>query len=371
MSSGNIRVLVVDDSVFMRSMLKDALSRAPGIEVIGSAQNGTEGLKRILELKPDVVTLDVEMPGMDGLAVLKEVMKKRPIPVVMVSTKTQKGAKTTLDALQAGAVDYVAKPLGEKSATLDSFRTAVVRAVQTAAQSNTKTLGKAPPKIVAVEPASGLPHNPLVAIGISAGGPATLHRMMPAIPADFPPMVITQHMPADFTGPFAERLNDICKVEVREACSGEPLRNGVALIAPGSKHLRVVRRGMQYFSSVDDGPKVSGFRPSVDVLFESVATAAPGRSVGVIMTGMGVDGAVGIKLLRKNGARTLSQDQATSIVYGMPKAAYETGCVDRVVGLPDIPNAILTELQILAENKVESRKSKVENQNATVDRCSF
>ncbi|MFQ5489678.1 MAG: chemotaxis response regulator protein-glutamate methylesterase [Phycisphaerae bacterium] len=343
-----IRVLVVDDSVFMRSMLKDALAHTPGIEVVGSAQNGIEGLERILELKPDVVTLDVEMPGMDGLTVLKTVMKRRPLPVVMVSTKTQKGARTTLDALQAGAVDYVAKPLGERSATLDSFRTKVVRAVLTAAEANSKTLGKAPPKIAEVEPASNLPPHALVAIGISAGGPATLHKMMPAIPADFPPMVITQHMPADFTGPFADRLNETSKIAVAEAQTGDVLRSGMALIAPGDKHLRVLKRGMQYFASVDDGPKVSGYRPSVDVLFESVANAAPHRAVGVVMTGMGFDGAVGLKLLKKHGARTLAQDQATSIVYGMPKAAYETGCVDRVVGLPDIPNAMLNELMQLA-----------------------
>lgn len=347
MAQGTIRVLVVDDSVFMRCMLKDALSRTDGIEVIGSAQNGDEGLKRIRELKPDVVTLDVEMPGLNGLEVLERVMQECPVPVVMVSTKTQSGAKATLDALQLGAVDYVAKPLGEKSATLGSFRSKVTRAVQTAAASNRETLGQKPAKVAPVRSAEGIPTGAVVAIGISAGGPATLHQMLPALPERFPPVLITQHMPADFTGPFAKRLDQECRGSVKEAQAHDVLRGGSVFIAPGNRHLRVVKRGMQLVASLDDGPKVAGFKPSVDVLFESVASVVGDRAVGVVMTGMGCDGAVGVKLLKKQGARTIAQDQATSVVYGMPKAASATGGVDRVAALGDIPAAIMEALHEL------------------------
>lgn len=344
MAPSHIRVLVVDDSVFMRSMLKDALSRTDGIEVIGSAQNGLEGLKQIRDLKPDVVTLDVEMPGLDGLQVLERVMKECPLPVVMVSTKTQKGAKATLDALQLGAVDYVAKPLGEKSATLDSFRSKVTRAVQTAAASNRATLGKPRAKIAPVESTAGVPAGAVVVIGISAGGPATLHQMLPALPQEFPPILIAQHMPAGFTEPFAKRLDQECQGSVKEAHANDLLRPGLVFIAPGNRHLRVVKKGNQLAVSIDSGPKVAGFRPSVDVLFESVASAVGNRAVGVVMTGMGCDGAVGVRLLKQHGARTIAQDQATSVVYGMPKAASATGYVDRVVALADIPAAIMDAL---------------------------
>lgn len=343
----SIRVLIVDDSVFMRSMLKSALDGAPGIEVVGTAMNGQDGLKKIASLKPDVVTLDVEMPGLSGLEVLERVMKDGPLPIVMVSTKTQKGAQATLDALRLGAVDYVAKPLGEKSASLQSFRTKVQRAVEAAAQSNRKTLGR---NLVAVPTSQGVedfPDSTVVAIGISAGGPATLHEMVPAFPEQFPPIVITQHMPADFTGPFATRLDAVARVTVREAEDGQPLMPGELLIAPGNKHLRVVKKGRKLVAGLDNGPKVSGFRPSVDVLFESVASTVGSMAIGVIMTGMGCDGSVGVRLLKKHDATTIAQDQATSIVYGMPKAAFDTGCIDSVVPLQQIPNEIIKGIKLL------------------------
>lgn len=343
----SIRVLIVDDSVFMRSMLKSALDGADDIEVIGTAMNGMDGLKKIASLKPDVVTLDVEMPGLSGLEVLERVMADGPLPIVMVSTKTQKGAQATLDALRLGAVDYVAKPLGEKSATLESFRTKVRRAVEAAAQSNRNTLGR---NLVAVPRSHGLgdiPDGAVVAIGISAGGPATLHEMVPAFPEQFPPIVITQHMPADFTGPFAKRLDGVARVTVREAEEGLPLVPGELLIAPGNKHLRVVKKGRKLVAGLDNGPKVSGFRPSVDVLFESVASTVGSMAIGVIMTGMGCDGSVGVRLMKKQGATTISQDQETSIVYGMPKAAFETGCIDSVVPLHQIPNEIIKGIKLL------------------------
>lgn len=348
MSSRKTRVLIIDDSVFMRSMLKGALSDSADIEVVGTAQNGAEGLRIIGRLNPDVVTLDVEMPGISGLEVLERTMKERPLPVVMVSTKTQRGAQTTLEALRLGAVDYVAKPLAKGSATLGSFRDQVVRAVQTAAKSNRQVLGKQGEGVQSVTPVTDAASDVVVAIGISAGGPATLHRMIPAIPKAFPPVVITQHMPGDFTGPFAKRLNNEARIEIKEAAQNDVLEPGKGFLAPGEHHMRVVKRGPKLVVKLDDGPKVSGFRPSVDVLFDSVAVAVGSNAIGVIMTGMGCDGSVGVQRFRAQGAHTIAQDQATSIVYGMPKAAFETGCIDEVVALQDIPKAIARAIRKLA-----------------------
>ncbi len=348
MTKKPIRVLIVDDSVFMRSMLKSALSSCDHFEIIGTAQNGEEGIRKIVKLKPDVVTLDVEMPGLDGIGALERIMKEFPLPVVMISTKTQKGAQVTLEALQKGAVDYVAKPLGDKSSSLQSFREAVTQAVEAAAASNRNVLGtpRAPFKSTKTVDVSDA--DVIVAIGISAGGPATLHEMLPAMPGNFPPIVITQHMPADFTKPFASRLDAVSQVTVRHAETNLPLVPGEAIIASGAAHLKIIRRLSKLVATLDDGPKVSGFRPSVDVMFDSVAKVVGPRAVGVIMTGMGCDGSVGIRTFRENGAATIAQDQKTSIVYGMPKAAADTGCIDRVVPLSDIPRAISEALSELA-----------------------
>ncbi|HPF40000.1 MAG TPA: chemotaxis response regulator protein-glutamate methylesterase [Phycisphaerae bacterium] len=345
-----IRVLIVDDSVFMRGMLKSAMEGVTDIEVVGTAMNGADGLKKIESLRPDVVTLDFEMPGMTGLEVLEHVMKLRPIiPVVMVSTKTQKGARITLEALQLGAVDYVAKPLGEKSATLQSFREDVLNAVRAAAASNRSRIGKKQEEtVVEARGFKGAPPNVIVAIGISAGGPATLHKFVPAIPQSFPPIVVTQHMPADFTGPFAARLNEVSKVTVKEAEVGDELLPGTLHLAPGGRHMKVEKHIGKLRIALDDGPKVSGFRPSVDVLFNSLANVAGNRVVAIVMTGMGNDGSEGIRLLKQKGAVTLAQDQASSIVYGMPKAAYETGAVDRQVALRDVPAALHESIDQLA-----------------------
>lgn len=340
-----IRALVIDDSVFMRTVLKSALARPGEIEVIGSAQNGTEGLQRIRDLKPDVVTLDIEMPGLTGLEVLERVMKECPLPVVMVSTKTQDGAEMTFQALELGAVDYVAKPLGNKGASLTTFREQVVLAVKTAYASNRKRVGPAavvriaPPRIKKI-PTEGI----VVAIGISAGGPATLHKFIPLLPKEFPPIVLTQHMPADFTGPFAKRLDDGAKLEVKEAVEGDELLPGRVLLAPGDRHLKVKRRGDRMVASLSAGPKACGFRPSVDVMFTSVAETFGNDAVALVMTGMGFDGADGIRQLKGKGAVTMAQDEESSIVYGMPKAAYDTGCVDHVLSLVEIPDALIRAL---------------------------
>lgn len=336
-----IRTLVVDDSVFMRTMLKNALSRAAGIEVIGTAQNGTEAIKKIADLKPDVVTLDIEMPGLTGLEVLERVMKDSPIPIVMVSTKTQAGAKMTFDALELGAVDYVAKPLAEKNASLKGFQDKVVRAVETAFASNRARLGaRDHTRILKPRSVDLQTDGTVIAIGISAGGPATLHKLIPTFPASFPAIVLTQHMPADFTGPFAVRLNQGSAMDVKEAEDGDELKPGRLLLAPGDRHMRVRKRGLRSVVMLDSEPKVAGFRPSVDALFESVATVFGSAAIGLVMTGMGCDGADGIKKLKAAGARTLAQDQESCVVYGMPKAAADTGCVDRVISLAEIPDVL-------------------------------
>lgn len=336
-----IRTLVVDDSVFMRTMLKNALSKSTRIQVIGTAQNGAEALKKIAELKPDVVTLDIEMPGLSGLEVLKRVMKDTPLPIVMVSTKTQAGAKMTFEALELGAVDYVAKPLAEKGSSLQGFQEKVVQAVEAAFASNRSRLGTQDRTLILKPRATDIRMDGLViAVGISAGGPATLHKLIPALPATFPAMVLTQHMPADFTGPFAKRLDQGSALTVKEAEEGDELKPGQLLLAPGAHHLRVMKRGPRVVATLDSGPKVSGFRPSVDVLFESVARTFGANAIGLVMTGMGSDGAEGIRKLKAAGARTLAQDQESSVVYGMPKAAAETGCVDRVVSLAEIPEVL-------------------------------
>lgn len=345
MAQKKIRTLVVDDSVFMRRMLKNALVKAPEIEVISTAENGTEALEKIRDLKPDVVTLDIEMPGLTGLEVLERVMKDNPIPIVMVSTKTQEGAEMTFQALELGAFDYVAKPLTNKDVSLQGFQQKVVSAVKAAYTVNTKKLGKQDTTKILKPRSIEIPTEDIVvAIGISAGGPATLHKLIPMLPSRFPPIVVTQHMPADFTGPFAKRLNTASKINVKEAENKDKLEPGQLLIAPGNRHLSVKKKGNHYSVLLSDGPKVAGFRPSVDVLFESIATSFGPAAIGLIMTGMGSDGSEGIRLMKKVGATTLAQDEASSIVYGMPKAAFETGCIDQIVSLTEIPDILVRTL---------------------------
>lgn len=326
----------------MRTVIKSALDQSGKIEVVGTAQNGQEALKKITQLKPDVITLDIEMPGLDGLAVLKRVMADDPRPVVMVSTKTQEGARLTFEALELGAVDYVAKPLADRKTSLERFQQKVVQAVQVAFESNRSQLGH-PYRGRILPPRKARIHTKdfVVAIGISTGGPAALHQFIPLLPKEFPPVVLTQHMPAEFTGPLAKRLDDASILSVKEAKDGDELIEGRILLARGDRHLRVVRRGTRFTVALDAGPKVAGFRPSVDAMFESVAKTFGANAVGLVMTGMGSDGADGVRAMKRAGGRVLAQDQASSIVYGMPKAAYQTGCVDEVVPLAAIPDTLV------------------------------
>jgi len=341
MQSSLVRVLVVDDSAIIRAIMRGALQQHPQIEVVGAARDGVEAITLISRLRPDVVTLDVEMPRLNGIGVLERVAGKVPVSFVMVSTLTQAGAQVTFECLQKGAFDYVTKPQPGQPEALTKFRTRVQQLVLAAAKAKGRTR-KASAGTCSAAPQ--LPPNKargwVVAVGISCGGPQTLHRMLPAFPSDFVPIVVTQHMPAGFTAAFANHLNSACAMNVREATDCERLEQGTILIAPGGKQLRVARRGADVVTQVDAGPEVSGHRPSVDALFESVARTCGKRAIGVIMTGMGRDGAAGIVKLHEAGAHTIGQDEATSLVYGMPKVAAETGCLDRVAALDDIQRGV-------------------------------
>lgn len=335
-----IKVLIVDDSATARAVLTDILSSDSSIVVVGTAADAYIARDKIVELKPDVVCLDVEMPRMDGITFLKKLMHYMPIPVVMVSSLTQSGAKTTLDALEAGAVDFVAKPHSNIYDVKDEMRKELLEKVKSAAkakvfqrvihtkeQANTTSLAETTNKIVA--------------IGASTGGTEALKDLLMALPRNAPGTVVVQHMPANFTGPFAERLNSICAMEVREAQNGDSIVPGVVLIAPGDYHMVVRRSGAFYYVEIGSGDKVSGHRPSADVLLNSVSKIAGANAIGVILTGMGGDGARGLLAMRNAGAHTIGQDEASCVVYGMPKVAFELGAVEKQLPLSKIAQGIL------------------------------
>lgn len=341
-SQGKIRLLIVDDSAVIRSMLRAALERHPQIQVVGAAVDGIDALKKIASLRPDVVTLDVEMPRLNGLGVLERAAGKVPVSFVMISTLTQAGAQITFDALRRGAFDYVPKPNTGDAGAAQAFREAVQQKVVAASRAKGR-----PKRIFSHTSTSSVPQLPpnhvhgwVVAIGISCGGPPTLAEMLPAFPSDFVPIVVTQHMPAAFTKAFASQLDRACAMKVCEAENGQPLVQGTVLIAPGDRHLKLVRRGMQIVAELQAGPLVSGHCPSVDVMFASVARVCGPSSIGVVMTGMGADGSKGIQHLREVGAPTIAQDEDSSLVYGMPKAAAATGCIDHILPYSRIPQAL-------------------------------
>jgi two-component system chemotaxis response regulator CheB len=331
-----VRVLIVDDSATMRSLISVALRRDPEIEVVGMAGDPLEARAAIKALNPDVVTLDIEMPNMNGLDFLEKIMRLRPMPVVMVSTLTSAGAEATLQALELGAVDCVAKPAGVAT-NAESFGE-LIEKVKVASRSSVRPLTEA----VKASPRAGYrPGRDIVAIGSSTGGVEALLTILTGYPEICPPTVITQHMPATFTKNFAARLDRACAAQVQEAYEGAPLEPGKVYLAPGGEtHLEVVRAG-GLRCRLREGDLMSGHRPSVDVLFRSVATAAKGAAVGVILTGMGRDGAAGLKAMRDAGARTLGQNESSCVVYGMPRTAFEIGAVERQLSLPAIGPAIL------------------------------
>jgi two-component system chemotaxis response regulator CheB len=340
--AAKVRALIVDDSALVRNLLRAALIQHPLIEVVGMAADGVEALAKIAALRPDVVTLDVEMPRLDGLGVLERAAGKLPVSFVMVSTLTQAGARTTFEALRRGAFDYVPKPQRGGLAPMSEFRDLVQAKVIAAARAKGRIK-----RIFGGSASRAIPRLPpnhikgwVVGIGISCGGPPTLTDMLPAFPSDFVPLVITQHMPAEFTGAFARQLDRVCALRVVEAAQGDVLEQGTAYVAPGDYHLKFRRAGIGIQLALDAGPRTSGHRPSVDAMFASLADVCGPRSVGILMTGMGNDGAEGIVRLSRAGAWTIAQDEASSLVYGMPKAAAATGCVDYIVPYSQIPAAV-------------------------------
>ncbi|MGO9124795.1 MAG: protein-glutamate methylesterase/protein-glutamine glutaminase [Terriglobales bacterium] len=342
-----VRVLVVDDSALMRKLIPQILATDRSIQVVGTAMDGNFGLKKIEELKPQVVTLDLEMPGMGGLDMLKEIMRSHRLPVIVVSSHSTEGASVTLKALSMGAFDFVAKP-SDVSARMPEIAHELISKIKAAAQSRGVRVSPLAPAIArpAEKAAPDSKRRPtrVVAIGISTGGPQALQYLLPQLPRDFPgTILVVQHMPEGFTEMFSRRLDEICSIKVKEAQSGDLLLAGRALVCPGSRHLRVKRMPLGDVVILGDEPRVNGHRPSVDVLFRSVAEEFGNHSVGVLMTGMGEDGAQGLGQLKAAGAMTIAQSEESCVVYGMPKAAIERGYAVRVVGLEALANTLLAQ----------------------------
>jgi two-component system, chemotaxis family, protein-glutamate methylesterase/glutaminase len=344
--SKKITVLIVDDSALIRQMLTTMLSADPQIEVLGAATDPLQARRMIKDLNPDVLTLDVEMPHMDGLAFLEKLMTLRPMPVVMVSSLTQQGADATLRALEIGAVDFVAKPTSGLQAGISGLRSNIVNAVKGAARASLHSLRRKgePVRRLASATARYDTTEKIIAIGASTGGVGALQTVIGQLPADCPGILVTQHMPAEYTARFADRLNRICAMSIQEASDLARVLPGHVYIAPGGRHLELARSGAHYVCKVHDGPLVSGHRPSVDVLFRSVAEHAARRAVGVILTGMGSDGAEGLLEMRGRGAPTLGECESTCVVYGMPRAAKEAGAVDREFPVDRMAEEILRAL---------------------------
>ncbi|GHA25726.1 chemotaxis response regulator protein-glutamate methylesterase of group 1 operon [Devosia pacifica] len=323
----SIRVLVVDDSALIRDVLKKMLEREGDITVVGTARDPMEAREKIKALDPDVVTLDIEMPNMNGLAFLERLMRLRPTPVVMVSTLTTKGASETLLALELGAVDFVAKPNADLSGGLETFGIGLRERIRAAARADVRARSQRETGTQAPLKWAGSPSGALIAIGASTGGVEAIRAVLTRLPADAPPIAIAQHMPAGFTSRFAARLNELCPHTVVEAEDRMQMRAGHVYIAPGDYHLRIERSSGILKCRVEHDELTSGHRPSVDVLFSSVAKALGSLAVGVLLTGMGRDGATGLGEMRKAGAHTIGQNQASALVYGMPRVAFEEGAV--------------------------------------------
>ena len=341
--AASIRVVVVDDSAAMRSIISRALSQDTGITVVGKAANAVEAQALIRVMEPDVITLDIEMPGMDGLEFLGHLMRTHPMPVVMVSMLTARGAKKTLQALELGAVECVAKPsVGNGFTSLPEIVRAAASANVRASGPRSRNVADGCVRAAAPSPPPLFePNGRLVAIGASTGGVEALLAIVSRFPANCPPTVITQHMPEGFTRSFALRLDQCSAARVAEAEEGAPLLPGQVFLAPGGRHLAVSGSSGQWHCILPEQGPVNGHRPSVDVLFASVAKAAGPRGVGVILTGMGRDGASGLLAMRQAGARTFGQDAVSSVVYGMPKVAFEMLAVERQAALDDLPGEIL------------------------------
>jgi two-component system, chemotaxis family, protein-glutamate methylesterase/glutaminase len=332
---GQIKLLVVDDSLLMQKILTDILQSDKQISVVGTARDGEEALLKVASLHPDVVTMDIEMPKMNGLTAVRRVMESNPVPVIMISALTQIEAHLTLQALEFGAVDYVPKPSGQISLNMDAVRNELISKVKTAACANLPKLNTQihedlQPPILASDK--------IISIAASTGGPPAITKVLRALSSDTPPILIVQHMPKGITKHFADGLNDTCKFAVKEAEEGDKVQAGLALIAPGGFHMVITKEKRVHLTL--DSP-VNYVRPSADVLMFSLSEIYGSKNVGVVLTGMGADGAMGIKAIKEKGGVTIAQDEKTSVVYGMPHVAFQTGCVDTVAPLDLIPKEIM------------------------------
>jgi two-component system chemotaxis response regulator CheB len=329
-----LRVLVVDDSAFMRKIITSMIDSDPQLTVVGTAFDGVNALQKISQLHPDVITLDVNMPRMDGLTTLKEIMKQHPMPVIMLSATTQEGAEITFKALKLGAVDYIPKPSGQISLDIEKVRSELVDRIKTAAQAKIVTHESAASP---VRTKQGIQEK-IITIGASTGGPPAVEEILVNLPENTPPILIVQHMPVGFTNSFAKRLDRLCSFGVKEAEEGDAVRQGQALVAPGGYHMTVTGDGRV---QLDDGPPEHGVKPAVDPMMKTTAEVYGSEVIGVILTGMGRDGAYGIKVIKENGGRTIAQNEETCTVFGMPKMAIQEGVVDKVLPLSKIPEQIM------------------------------
>jgi two-component system chemotaxis response regulator CheB len=347
--SEKIRVLVVDDSALMRKLIPSILARDPEIEVVGTAMDGEFALKKIEELRPDVVTLDLEMPRMDGMETLRLIMRRAPLPVILFSTHSKEGAYSTLKALALGAVDFIAKPTDAAAGHLEKIADVLIEKIKVAKRATGRKL---PPATVPIDPPtppkkgarSATPPTRIVAIGVSTGGPNALQYVLSQLPADFPcAILVVQHMPEGFTEMFAKRLDECCALDVSEAKSGDLLLAGRVLICPGNRHMMVRRMPRGDMAVLSDSAPVNGHRPSVDVLFHSVAQEFSLSAVGILMTGMGEDGAEGLGVIKAAGGFTIAQSEETCVVSGMPRAAITKGYANRVIALEQIGNFLASQ----------------------------
>ncbi|MDH5257611.1 MAG: chemotaxis response regulator protein-glutamate methylesterase [Gammaproteobacteria bacterium] len=354
-----IKVLIVDDSALVRKVLTEILSADPEIEVVGTAVDPLAAREKIKQLNPDVLTLDVEMPKMDGITFLTNIMRLRPMPVVMISSLTEKGADITFQALEIGAVDFVSKPKLDVAHGMEEYADTIIEKVKVASKARVRTKdvrvsgdagnSSAVPERLSADAVLEKTTSrklfstteKIIAIGASTGGTEAIKDVLMGLPADTPGIVITQHIPAQFSGPFAKRMNGCCAMEVCEATDGEQILPGHVYIAPGSHHLMVVRSGARYLCKLSDGPPVNRHKPSVDVLFRSVSQNVGANAIGVILTGMGNDGAAGLKEMQEAGAPTFAQDENSSVVWGMPGEAVKLGAADTVLPLSKVAAGVL------------------------------